>query len=181
MERLLRSCKAHYLGPVIFDMGLTSVQDLAMCEPCDLEADLGISRDVAAALIDKARDMSVFETRKAAVQKTWKHCQDTFAVSATQLFYEHLFQEYPELQTFFASTDMDAQANKLYMTVSLAVQYLDEVENLIPTLQELGVRVGRQCWPLLSLTTGFSFSRIVSSFACSMLWHGNVNGNTMIL
>jgi len=140
MESLLRSCKAHYLGSVIYDMGLTSVQDLAMCEPSDLEEDLGISQDVAATLIDKAREMSLFETRKAAVQKTWKICQSTFAESATQLFYQHLFQEYPELQTLFISTDMEAQANKLYATVGLILRYLNEVESLIPTLEELGVR-----------------------------------------
>lgn len=150
MDRLLSSCKANYLGPVIHDMGLRSVHDLAICKPSDLEADLGISQDVASGLIEEAKRMSLFETRKAAVQRTWKQCQERFAESATQLFYQHLFEEYPEVKTFFAYTDMEAQASKLYMTVGLAVRYLDEVDDLIPVLQELGVRV-RIHLPLVAL------------------------------
>ena len=36
---------------------------------------------------------------------------------------------------------MDAQAEKLYKTVGLAVKYLEDVEGLIPVLEELGARV----------------------------------------
>eukprot|EP00567_Pseudictyota_dubia_P003299 CAMPEP_0197456528 /NCGR_PEP_ID=MMETSP1175-20131217/43633_1 /TAXON_ID=1003142 /ORGANISM="Triceratium dubium, Strain CCMP147" /LENGTH=153 /DNA_ID=CAMNT_0042990631 /DNA_START=61 /DNA_END=519 /DNA_ORIENTATION=- len=39
---------------------------------------------------------------------------------------------------------MDAQAEKLYKTVGIAVKYLDDVEGLIPVLQEMGEKHAKE-------------------------------------
>lgn len=62
------------------------------------------------------------------------------AADATKLFYKKLFEDYPSVIPLFAHADMDAQAEKLFKTVSFAVKFLDNVDELIPQLQEMGKR-----------------------------------------
>jgi len=85
----------------------------------------------------------LFESRKATVQSTWKAVEDSLSVDATKLFYKKLFETYPSVIPLFAHADMDAQAEKLYKTVGLAVKYLEDVDGLIPVLEELGKRVSQ--------------------------------------
>lgn len=141
MEDFLKSVEApELLGP-LEEMGFSSFSDLALCEAEDLVADLAVDADKAQSIVQKARDAAALETRKATIQQTWKAVQDSLSVGATQLFYQRLFAQHPTVKPLFADADMDAQAEKLYKTVSLAVDYLNDMENLVPVLQELGARV----------------------------------------
>lgn len=87
-----------------------------------------------------AGDKALFEKRKELVQSTWKAVEEALGVDATKLFYKHLFEEYPEVLPLFAHADMEAQAEKLFKTVELAVKFLDDVEGLIPVLEDMGKR-----------------------------------------
>ena len=141
MEDFLKSVEASELLVPLEEMGFTTVPDLALCEPEDLVADLAVDATKAKRIIQKARDAAALETRKATIQQTWKAVQDSLSVDATKLFYQRLFDQYPAVKPLFADADMDAQAEKLYKTVSLAVDYLNDMESLVPVLQELGARV----------------------------------------
>ena len=142
MEVFLKSCNLSDRTKHIKDLGVSSVADIAaLGEPESLCSALAIEKEKAGELIAKAKEALVFEQRKVAVQTTWKAVQDALAVEATQLFYQHLFQEYPTVKKFFAEDDMEEQAEALYETVSLAISYLDDVDTLIPFLEDKGRQV----------------------------------------
>jgi len=56
-----------------------------------------------------------------------------------QLFYRELFALDPSLRHLF-SADIDAQAERLLQMIALAVNKLDDLEALVPVLQQLGRR-----------------------------------------
>eukprot|EP00578_Thalassiosira_sp_NH16_P021386 CAMPEP_0181099768 /NCGR_PEP_ID=MMETSP1071-20121207/12834_1 /TAXON_ID=35127 /ORGANISM="Thalassiosira sp., Strain NH16" /LENGTH=429 /DNA_ID=CAMNT_0023182449 /DNA_START=87 /DNA_END=1376 /DNA_ORIENTATION=- len=87
---------------------------------------------------EKKDDDALFETRKHAIQTTWKAVEDSLGVAATELFYKHLFEEYPDVRSMFPDGDMKEQAEKLFKTVTLAVDYLKDVPSLLPILADLG-------------------------------------------
>lgn len=87
---------------------------------------------------------SLMERRKSLLQKSWKAVGDTLGVQATQLFYQRLFEQYPDVQPLFADTDMEAQAQKLLKTITMAVEFLDHMDELVPKLQALGRT--HACW-----------------------------------
>ena len=95
---------------------------------------------VIAQVMADAGEQAHLERRKAAVQRTWKLVEDSLNVEATKLFYKRLFEEHPAVLPLFQHADMDAQAEKLLKTVSLAVKFLDDMEALVPKLEELGAR-----------------------------------------
>eukprot|EP00980_Cylindrotheca_fusiformis_P012420 scaffold3046_cov105-Cylindrotheca_fusiformis.AAC.19 len=78
-----------------------------------------------------------FERRKATIQKSWRAVQFGLDVKATQIFYDRLFDQYPEVRPMFQN-DMKVQYRKLYSAVSLAVKSLDNVDALLPVLKDLG-------------------------------------------
>ena len=84
----------------------------------------------------------MFQKNKAIVQGTWKAVKESLNVEATKLFYKHLFEKHPEVIPMFKG-NMDGQAQSLFNTVSTAVDFLDNVDELIPVLQELGAKVRR--------------------------------------
>ena len=96
-------------------------------------------------MADKKDDDALFETRKHAVQSTWKAVEESLGVGATELFYKRLFEEYPEVRPMFpdGDFDMNEQAEKLFKTVTLAVDYLNDVPSLLPILADLGGKVSR--------------------------------------
>mmetsp|Transcript_17466 Transcript_17466/g.37734 ORF Transcript_17466/g.37734 Transcript_17466/m.37734 type:complete len:399 (-) Transcript_17466:311-1507(-) len=84
--------------------------------------------------------MDDLEKHKQAIQLTWKAVEDSLGVGATELFYKRLFQEYPEVVPMFPTGDFDMneQAEKLFKTISIAVDYLNDVPALVPVLEDLG-------------------------------------------
>lgn len=55
------------------------------------------------------------------------------------------FEEYPEVKLMFPTGDFDMneQAEKLFKTMSMAVDYLNDVPALIPVLEDLGKKVSQ--------------------------------------
>ena len=59
------------------------------------------------------------------------------ADKAAELFYGRLFELDPSVKSMFKN-DMTEQGKKLMKTINIAVEALDDVEPLIPTLKEMG-------------------------------------------
>ncbi len=72
------------------------------------------------------------------VQKSWASVA-AIAPAASKLFYHNLFALDPSLQPLFKG-DMQAQGEKLMRMIGMAVAKLDDLQTLIPALQNLGKR-----------------------------------------
>ncbi len=76
------------------------------------------------------------ETQKHLVQKSFEKVLP-IADTAAQLFYGRLFEIDPSLKPMFTS-DMNEQGKKLMMTLNVAVNGLDRLEDLLPQIEKLG-------------------------------------------
>jgi len=72
------------------------------------------------------------------VQSTWKTVEG-IAPQAAALFYANLFEADPTLETLFKG-DMEAQGVKLMQMIGAAVGKLNDLESLVPILQNLAKR-----------------------------------------
>lgn len=72
------------------------------------------------------------------VQASWEKVA-VIAPQAAELFYQNLFDAEPTLKSLFKG-DMTEQGNKLMQMIGAAVGKLNDLENLVPVLQELGIR-----------------------------------------
>ena len=70
------------------------------------------------------------------VKKTWVMVVP-IADTAAELFYGRLFELEPSYREMF-NNDMTEQGKKLMKTINIAVEALDDVEPLIPTLKQMG-------------------------------------------
>ncbi|MCU7830382.1 MAG: hemin receptor [Candidatus Thiodiazotropha sp. (ex Myrtea sp. 'scaly one' KF741663)] len=72
------------------------------------------------------------------VKESWAkvvHISD----KAAALFYDRLFEVYPEVKPYFKG-DMEVQGNKLMAMIGMAVDSLDNLEPLIGAIQDSGKR-----------------------------------------
>lgn len=74
--------------------------------------------------------------QKELVQKTWVMVVP-IADKAAELFYGRLFELEPEYRAMFKN-DMTEQGKKLMKTINIAVEALNDVEPLVPTLKQMG-------------------------------------------
>lgn len=58
--------------------------------------------------------------------------------TAAELFYGRLFEIAPEVKPMFASSDMKEQGAKLMKMITMAVASLDNLDALVPAVQNLG-------------------------------------------
>lgn len=72
--------------------------------------------------------------------------QDSFAKvvpiadAAAEIFYADLFESAPEVQPYFANSDMAEQGKKLMTTLGVVVRGLDNLDMVLPAARELAVR-----------------------------------------
>ena len=64
----------------------------------------------------------------------------SIADNAIEQFYNRLFEIDPSARALFRATDMPEQRRKVIEALSLALQSLDDLAALAPTLEELGRR-----------------------------------------
>ena len=74
--------------------------------------------------------------QKELVKKTWVMVVP-IADTAAGLFYGRLFELEPAYKAMFKN-DMTEQGKKLMKTINIAVEALDNLEPLIPTLKKMG-------------------------------------------
>ena len=74
--------------------------------------------------------------QKELVKKTWVMVVP-IADTAAELFYGRLFELEPAYKAMFKN-DMTEQGKKLMKTINIAVEALDNLEPLIPTLKQMG-------------------------------------------
>lgn len=72
------------------------------------------------------------------VQESWAKVEP-ISEKAAELFYGHLFETHPEVRPLFPET-MDEQGKKLMKMVSVAVNGLNNLEAIVPAVQDLGKR-----------------------------------------
>jgi hemoglobin-like flavoprotein len=73
------------------------------------------------------------------VQSTWQQVVP-IADQAASLFYGRLFELDPNLKILFANTEMQEQQKKLMQMITVAVNGLDHLDQIVPAVQELGRR-----------------------------------------
>lgn len=72
------------------------------------------------------------------VQHSWQQVAG-IAPQAAALFYQNLFEADPSIKTLFTG-DMTAQGEKLMHMIGAAVGQLNDLDTLVPILQQLGAR-----------------------------------------
>ena len=85
-------------------------------------------------------DGPIGQAQKELVQSTFAQIEPISEATA-ELFYNKLFELDPGLKALF-KTDMKAQGKKLMATLKLAVKGLDDLDKLVPVIQDLGRRHG---------------------------------------
>jgi len=94
---------------------------------------------------EKDDDAELFNRRRDAVKSTWAIVGEELGVEATVAFYNRLFELHPEVKPMFNYSeegyDIYEQAEKLFNSLCVAVDFLNDVEALIPILQDLGKKV----------------------------------------
>ena len=80
----------------------------------------------------------ISQAQKEFVQSTFAKVEP-ISEAAAELFYNKLFELDPGLKGLFKN-DMKAQGKKLMATLKLAVKGLDDLDKLVPVVQELGRR-----------------------------------------
>lgn len=115
-----------------------------------------------------------FERRKATIQKSWRAVQFGLDVKSTKMFYDRLFDQYPKVRPMFKD-DMNIQHRKLYNSVTLAVRSLDDLDALLPVLEDLGRRHARYgvlrphyaavCDCFLHILNQYIYSQMPGNFA----------------
>ena len=77
--------------------------------------------------------------QKALVQET-RHQIAPIADTAASLFYGRLFVIDPSTRPLFAGVDLEKQRQKLIHVLNVVVGALDRIEELVPTIADLGRR-----------------------------------------
>jgi hemoglobin-like flavoprotein len=77
--------------------------------------------------------------QKRNVQHTFAQLTPLAAANVAELFYLRLFQLDPDVKVLFRG-DLEVQGRKLMQMLGVAVQCLDDMEQLVPTVQDLGRR-----------------------------------------
>jgi hemoglobin-like flavoprotein len=86
----------------------------------------------------RSNKMSISMEQKKLVQQTWVMVVP-IADQAAELFYGRLFELDPELKHLFKS-DMKEQGRKLTQMLAAAVKGLDNLNQLVPAVENLGRR-----------------------------------------
>ena len=77
-------------------------------------------------------------TQKLLVKRSWETVMP-MKETASDIFYNHLFDEYPEVKAYFKA-DIKVQELKLMMMINTVVHALDNLETLIEPIKRLGMK-----------------------------------------
>lgn len=88
--------------------------------------------------VEDGFDEELIRRRKHVIRSSWQAIRFGLNVEASKVFYDRLFDQFPMVRSMFGD-DMQAQYNKLYQAVSMAVKCLDDMDSFRPTLEKLGI------------------------------------------
>lgn len=77
--------------------------------------------------------------QKRILRETWSQVAP-IADTAARLFYDRLFEIDPSARPLFQNTDMAAQREKLMVTLAAVVDNLDDLDAMVPAIEDLGRR-----------------------------------------
>lgn len=83
--------------------------------------------------------MSITDRQKQLVAETFARVGPISDQAAT-MFYSRLWEIAPESKALFTETNMRQQGMKLIQTIGIAVKSLDNLDNLVPIVRDLGKR-----------------------------------------
>ncbi len=88
------------------------------------------------------KDESVMDAKTVELVQTSFAKVKPIAATAAEIFYAKLFEADPEVKKLFPpkEEDMKVQGNKLMTMLGAAVVGLNDIEKLVPVLQDLAVR-----------------------------------------
>jgi hemoglobin-like flavoprotein len=116
--------------------GSTSTEPSTVSDPCTTTAEeVNASAAVASEML--------LQRRKQVIRSSWKIIEDSYQVEAAMAVYRRLFSLHPSTKSMFGHVSMRAQADKLYEVLRIAVRFLDSMDELLPFLQDQGVRHAR--------------------------------------
>jgi hemoglobin-like flavoprotein len=81
----------------------------------------------------------VSPTQIQLVQSTW-HQLMPIENEAARVFYERLFEMDPTVRRLFKTSDMREQGRRLTAMITLAVEGLSQLENVVPAVRDMGKR-----------------------------------------
>ncbi len=76
---------------------------------------------------------------RVLIQRSWAKVVP-IADLAADLFYEKLFARNPDIAGLFERTDMNSQKNKLIHALSGVIASIEQLDNILPLLADLGQR-----------------------------------------
>jgi hemoglobin-like flavoprotein len=77
--------------------------------------------------------------QKMLIHNSWRQVVPIADIAA-KMFYDRLFEIDPGLRPLFVRTDMATQRTKLVQALATVVGALDQVEDIVPVLEDLGRR-----------------------------------------
>lgn len=81
--------------------------------------------------------------RKFVIQQTWRLVESGPGSKLTATFYQRLFDKHPDVKPMFSKADMTFQTAKVYEVIQVAVRFLDDMAQVQPLLEDIGVRHAR--------------------------------------
>jgi hemoglobin-like flavoprotein len=85
----------------------------------------------------------LFDNRKRLIQQTWKFVEQDLDAQVARLFYSRLFEKYPSTKGMFEEASMEVQARKLFEVLRVAVKFVDNIDEILPSIKEMGARHAR--------------------------------------
>ena len=86
-----------------------------------------------------SESLRISEQHRIAVTESWQKVVPIADV-ASSLFYQNLFDGNPEIEALFQGVDLEEQKIKLVHAISAVVQSINEIDAVVPMLEELGHR-----------------------------------------
>jgi hemoglobin-like flavoprotein len=96
-----------------------------------------IQRSFCSLIYKEENVMSITQEQKMIVQGTFNHVKDADLLASR--FYERLFEIDPSTKPLFKG-EMSVQRMKLMQTIAVVVAGLDDLNSLVPAIENLGKR-----------------------------------------
>ena len=115
-----------------------TMKEAAAAAADEIDASSLDTDDATLTLTDPNGSATITPEQIALVQETFKAVL-TIKDTAADLFYGRLFEDDPSLEALFPS-DLTEQKQKLMATIATAVGSLHKLDDIVPVVQELGIR-----------------------------------------